>query len=435
MTIERMNFLKPLLLEQSYITSVEWHDGEKIDVDFTKFRSQLAKNATIASGMAMYVKAFETRYDKPWISLRNVKKHNRPVINRTSRYHNPGGPSIYRAAMRAGKALFIGLPEEHTAFEAEFGKIEYRPVKDALEMAHVIAGSSIYVSSQSLAHTIAEAMKHPLILEQRLNCPHCVFPRPSATYVTQSREFEIEHRFGRLMLALQFTDKDYDRALDLAGVIAGIENKERRDVDFSILYTKKISQREADAVAAILKPKFKNVFMIQSTRNGEGWPHGPNDLWQDGMRQLSDLHRSGKTRCDGVFTFEPDCAPLRTDWIDVLQGEWMNCLTQGKLCIGWVTQPPDRFLHINGNGIFHIDITANHPKLNGSSAREGWDTFHGKFLWERSVNSDFIENFYKCSEYLTPEKLASVRRNGEIPAILHGLKTDCGLRYAETLIR
>ena len=60
------------------------------------------------------------------------------------------------------KAMFIGLPEEHDAFQREFGTIEYRRTENILEVAELIAGSQMFVGNQSCPAWIAIGLAHPI---------------------------------------------------------------------------------------------------------------------------------------------------------------------------------------------------------------------------------------------------------------------------------
>lgn len=53
---------------------------------------------------------------------------------------------------------FIGLPEDHELFEREAGKIEWKPTKDLLEMAQLIAGCRAVYCNQGVALVLAQGL-------------------------------------------------------------------------------------------------------------------------------------------------------------------------------------------------------------------------------------------------------------------------------------
>jgi hypothetical protein len=52
-----------------------------------------------------------------------------------------------------------------------------------LELAHLIAGSSLFIGNQSVSMTIAEGLKHPRIQEACLWLPDCIYPGVNAQYI------------------------------------------------------------------------------------------------------------------------------------------------------------------------------------------------------------------------------------------------------------
>lgn len=75
-------------------------------------------------------------------------------------------------------SVFVGLPEEHAAFEVEYGKVGYYPTRNFLEVAQVIAGARGFMGRQSANHAIAEAMKQTIVLEVAPGHPSVIFSRP-----------------------------------------------------------------------------------------------------------------------------------------------------------------------------------------------------------------------------------------------------------------
>jgi hypothetical protein len=107
------------------------------------------------------------------------------VINRTLRWipEKPGEAWAELQKQVSDVAIFVGLPEEHQAFEKSMGwKIDYHPVHDMLELASIIAGAEVFVGNQSQCYALAVGLGVPEIwLEARRDMPmernECYFPK------------------------------------------------------------------------------------------------------------------------------------------------------------------------------------------------------------------------------------------------------------------
>jgi hypothetical protein len=86
------------------------------------------------------------------------------VVNRSLRYW---GTLDWSPLIPLEKEIgFIGLKKDFQWFVSETGiNPGYIKVTSALEMAQAISGSKLFIGNQSLAFAIAEALKHPRVLE------------------------------------------------------------------------------------------------------------------------------------------------------------------------------------------------------------------------------------------------------------------------------
>lgn len=112
---------------------------------------------------------------------------------RSSRYHNPYFP-IFKLLERFPDLLFVGLPEEHKAFQQMFSPrkpIQYRPTKDLLELAGLIAGCKCLLSNQTAAWWIGAGLGVPLIQETWPGGPNSIIERKNAKY-TEARPYELD---------------------------------------------------------------------------------------------------------------------------------------------------------------------------------------------------------------------------------------------------
>lgn len=430
-TAARYNAIRPLVLAQPYIVGCEWHRGEPITHDFSTFRAAYDRQRTLLDMQAAHISAKLPKQGAPWIHVESPIRHGRPVIARSPRYHVKEWDFIWPQVLREyPNALFIGLPDEHAAFVERFGPVDFEPTADFLYMSRIIAGSPIFIGNQSSPLSVAHGINHPVIQETYNR--DCHFPRDNAKYIRTLSEWEsIETQRQRLLLALQFHPGDEDQARELAILLTEIEPTMRTDVDFALMHTREVKPFIAKEIADILKQKFANVSIIRSKRFGTGWPMGPNDLWQDCMRQLQAQHRAEQLRATAIFTFEPDCIPLRRDWIDTLKSAWTEAYAQGKLVLGHMHNEPKT--HINGNAIFDIRILDRIPELIGCSAQTGWDVEHGQALLRHGQDTPFIYQLSRMKD-IALDFIAGLRKMGFTPAIFHGIKDCSGIGHARSLL-
>jgi hypothetical protein len=238
-----------------------------------------------------------------------------------------------------------------------------------------------------------------------------------------------------VILALQCYPGDSHHALELTKLIADIEPQPRNDVLFCLAHRKDTPEAHVKAIIEAAATKFP-VHVVAGKRNGTGWPVGPNDLWSEAMLRISLARKDKRWPYTAVLTFEADCIPLRTDWINVLKANWSAAHEAGHHVCGHAHEsdpgkPPD---HINGNGIFRIGLCKTFPELAGSSAAAGWDAFHGQLLMKLACDTDAIYQVYGLRDY-DRARIESINKNGFIPALFHGTKGAEGIRIARAMLR
>ena len=168
-------FLKSLLSLQY---GIETRGGKAIDVthDMNRYRA-IDEKANGSKHLAFcHSEAFNVNCNitDSWIQVLPTYKAD-VVVSRSSRYHDK--EEIDWTLLKEYDVLFLGFKRDYNTF---VNKVGFSPkqmeCKDALEMAQVIAGSKLFVGNQSLAFALAEAMKHPRVLEvcyDKNNCqPH-----------------------------------------------------------------------------------------------------------------------------------------------------------------------------------------------------------------------------------------------------------------------
>ena len=177
-----ISFINPLLRLQPFISNTFFLPERDIPVeciDFDIVRSR-AFNLSAGNIVDYYQKAFGviSRNTTPWLSLGSsddFRETRDIVIGRSQRYLND---RINYEALHShiGSKVFLGTEREYASFARTYPglKIEYLPVKNALEVAQLISRSRLYVGNQSFFFAIAEALKAPRLLETFEPVPNVV---------------------------------------------------------------------------------------------------------------------------------------------------------------------------------------------------------------------------------------------------------------------
>jgi hypothetical protein len=124
-------------------------------------------------------------WSAPWLKVdRPERVDGRSVVfARSPRYRNPAFPWRRIWEAYGARAVFLGLPDEHRAFEREVGAVPHLRTADLMEAARIIAGAELFVGNQSALYAVAEGLKARTIQETCPGQPNCIFPRPGALHV------------------------------------------------------------------------------------------------------------------------------------------------------------------------------------------------------------------------------------------------------------
>jgi hypothetical protein len=195
-TMADVALLRPLLERQPYIKQVTtWTQGDaEPDVDLDRFRGTLFRGFE-GNYVEAYHRAFGMPftvqdYDTPWLEA-DAKQIAPIVVNRTPRYRCPNGDESWKniagAADLETNGIFVGGVTEHTDFVASTGiQIPYRPVRDFLELANIVAGADLVMANQSFVYSIAIGLGKSTVLEtikiKPLQMNECFFPRTNTQY-------------------------------------------------------------------------------------------------------------------------------------------------------------------------------------------------------------------------------------------------------------
>lgn len=201
MTAEDLEFIKPFMMSQTWVTKCEALSAEvEITHNLDKFRPLFVNHP--GNYVDCYAEAFGIRDPSMRSLLRNTPWLERPqpqanpeykfVLNRTARWVSPERNPVYDQWKSEGvdrETTFVGLESEFAAFVKEYDwQCSYTPTKDMLELAQVISNAEQFIGNQSAALSMAIGMGVPWVCELRRDLPEqrneCYFPdHPQGDYI------------------------------------------------------------------------------------------------------------------------------------------------------------------------------------------------------------------------------------------------------------
>jgi hypothetical protein len=158
------DFIKPLLEVQPYINGVEiYQKNQKIDYNLNLFRYKFSDpnaRSKTRNLLDLHMEAFglpEWDPNEGWLQVESPVTLDRGTLVSRSPRMQSNFPWFQSNKFNfRDKAIFIGLPKEHEIFEYTFDvKIPYHQVKDALEIARVIAGCKAFVANSTFTLSVA----------------------------------------------------------------------------------------------------------------------------------------------------------------------------------------------------------------------------------------------------------------------------------------
>jgi hypothetical protein len=220
----------------------------------------------------------------------------------------------------------------------------------------------------------------------------------------------------KVLFCLQMCPIDCMAGLELAQIIAAMPIHDN-SFEWLVSYRQDTPLDRVMRTQIALSRKFPKVTSYRAYRFAQGWPAGPNALWFSTMEYAADLHKRGLTKCEGILTFEADCVPTRRDWMEVLDAAYEN---RKAPIVGNLhrSEIPD---HINGNSVFPIDLLTTYPDLVKCPMIHAWDFFHRELFLSIAEDSPYLTQYYQRRN-LTKDEFIALRKHGERPALLHGVK-------------
>ena len=166
---EDAEFIRPLLEAQPYINTVEIESANRTSRDvyvLDSFRQDMRR--IIGKEIRTWYYHFREQipdgeFDRQVLTLQETpRKFERIAICFTPRYRQKFDLSPLKQYQ--DRLVFIGLPDEWRSFCSIWFSVDYKPVKDALEMLRFMRSCQCFVGNVSGTYAIAECAKVPRIL-------------------------------------------------------------------------------------------------------------------------------------------------------------------------------------------------------------------------------------------------------------------------------
>lgn len=185
-----VQMLKPLLLRQPKIATLETYNGLPIDYDLDLFRtySFSLDNGNITH---WYFNVFGIYYDTsvPWlIAPKDEQYSDTIVIARSHRYRSP--MVNYSFLAKYPNKIFIGVKEEFDDMRESIPDLVHKPVNDFLEMAIIINSCRLFIGNQSFPFSLAEALKARRLLEVYHKAPNVIVQGKNGSDFMYQPQFE-----------------------------------------------------------------------------------------------------------------------------------------------------------------------------------------------------------------------------------------------------
>lgn len=206
----RYRFLLPLLRCQSYIGKADY--AAKVPkwakYDLNKMRELWFDHPKkMRLGVSQLFQAYPARFGTgavnetvPWLTVPEpiILPDHPVVIHRSERYRNDRFPWNEVVRQYAYRMVFVGLESEYQEWVKTWGPYaKYWPVKDALDLARVIAGAKLFIGNQSFPNSLALGLGVPVIQESAPGAADCKLRRSNAQYFEQPGTWISWPSFGR----------------------------------------------------------------------------------------------------------------------------------------------------------------------------------------------------------------------------------------------
>lgn len=227
-----------------------------------------------------------------------------------------------------------------------------------------------------------------------------------------------------LVICLQYWAGDRDAAMRLARFIADLEPRYRDDVELRFV-VRHDAEAPDDQTAAMVAQKMR-VSIRMVPVHVVGYPQSPNYMAGDTIHDAANWADTA-----AVLLMESDCVPVSSGWIHALMADWGRATKAGKLVMGsWRPECTD-LGHINGNMVFHPQLTQL-IDLPSCPPKKAWDVFWARHFAPVWCRTGLIANRY-FEMYLDAEKLMTPECGTRPPVLVHGVKDQSVWKYAKQI--
>lgn len=185
MTQDDFESMRELMLHQPYINSFNVYNGEHIDYELENAAAHLETNCFPRNFSNQHAKAngLDFNYyrralqEEPWMECREPRRiPGRPIVVFRSPHYQEGNERKSKTWQDlidrglAHRGVFVGLEQDHFWFEETFKmQIPHYRTPDYMELARVIQGSELFISSMSSPSALALCLGKTMMLETRKN--------------------------------------------------------------------------------------------------------------------------------------------------------------------------------------------------------------------------------------------------------------------------
>lgn len=242
-----------------------------------------------------------------------------------------------------------------------------------------------------------------------------------------------------MILMLQYWESDKAQAMELARLIADLEDKPLTDVVF-MFCGRWDCQHDQKAIDYVAKKFPVDVFTCEAMATG--WPAGCNKMIGDGYKQALRLGKQRGWFNHPIMFLEADDVPLKKDWIDRIITEWK---ASGKMITGaWLLRDDCGMEHVNGNMCISSEFWKTCPAILQPSLKTAWDAAlwpsikpnaaPSREIWSEWGTGRDGRTFGGKDHLFGPKKYRDP--NNPLygytlqPSLFHGVKTIEGLKIA-----
>jgi len=224
----------------------------------------------------------------------------------------------------------------------------------------------------------------------------------------------------KLLIVINYWEGDRLMAKTLAELIADLEPKRNEKADI-LFFRRYDAEQMPNLLIDKMTDKFVKCKQLKCRRmNAVGYPYGPNEMFYDLLERMNNME--WQSEYYAFLNMEADCVPLAPGWIDKLIEEFGAAYDEGKFAIGHVVQH-NPGTHLNGSALYSNDFWQRAGGMNmiGGPAASAYDIYHAnRILPIAKDSSAMLMDFNRKT--INESDLDNVRKNGEKPVYLHGVK-------------